>query len=238
MLDSDVIIPAEEYFSAVEIERYRELLSAFCSQLVRLGDPNVVRVTAKWLREADELNDSPGSRRRLVAQAGRIKKTAYALTILAREKAPAKLTQMQADLLTTTLNDLLAEASRIEKESRRIDRILEDRGLEMLVGETLSSIGFVMDYLQFSFRRGTLSAYNLPTFRSGGSVLGEMDSGYRDALCGLIGKTVECVRILESESLAIEFEGVATIEISLRPEDHKFPEAAEFCSSTGCFWFW
>ena len=238
MLDSEVIIPAEEHFSVVETAKYRELLSALCSQLVLLGDPNVAQVTAKWLREANELDDSPGSRRRLVAQAGRIKKTAYALTILAREKTPAKFTKMQADELTTSLNDLLTEASRIEKESRQIDTILEDRGLEMIIGEKLISVGFVLDYLHFDFGGPALSAYSVPTFRSRGSVLRETDAGYRDALCGLIGKTVERVQVRESEGLEIAFEGAGAIEISLRPEDRKSQEAAEFWSPTGRFGFW
>jgi|GEM_PF-871079 len=238
MLNSEVNIPAKGHFSLVEITRYKELLSAFCSQLVRLGDPNVDRVAAKWLRESVDLDTSPASRRRIVAQASRIAKTAYALTALGRERSLAQLTQMQTDQLSATLSDLLAETDRIVSESMRIDEILDDRGLEMIVGETLSSVEFVMDYLQFRFGGPTLTAYNFPAFRDGASVLHETDSGYRDALCGLIGRSVERVCIRESKSLEIMFEGAATIEISLRPEDHKFPEVAEFWSPTGRYWAW
>lgn len=217
---------------------YKGLLSRFCGQLGQFRDSGMDRVTAKWLREAATLDDSPSSRRRIVEHSGRVSRTAYALTAIANEKAPSQLERAQTAELSKTLNDLLAEIDRLWKESRRIDDILDDRGLGTLVGETLSSIEFVMDYLQFHFHTGTLSAYNFPEFRKGSSVLRDTDPGYRDALCSLIRKKVERAVVRESEGIELAFEDGSSIEVSLRPKDQRFHEAAEFSSRTGQFWIW
>jgi hypothetical protein len=69
-------------------------------------------------------------------------------------------------------------------------RTLAD-ALSELVGQPLSSVEFVQDYVQLHFDGPTLTAYTPPTvsFESAVTLAWE-DAGYRDSLCKQIGSVV------------------------------------------------
>lgn len=62
--------------------------------------------------------------------------------------------------------------------------------LERLVGEQLSSVIFVQDYLQLDFDGKRLTLNVWPTVVRLEERMSFGDGGYRDALCDLIAKTV------------------------------------------------
>lgn len=95
-----------------------------------------------------------------------------------------------------------------------------------LRGEQLSAVTFVADYVQLWFDGPCLSAYSLPVVSAGGISYHWGEPGYRDALCGCIGKTVDDAGVVEGQHIRLDLSDGASIEISLRPEDYEGPEAA------------
>jgi hypothetical protein len=91
--------------------------------------------------------------------------------------------------------------------------------LENIVGEQLSSVEFVQDYIQLHFDGPTLTAFVLPTVSLSGKRLGFGDSGYRDELCARIGRKVVCAELVDAVGVAVRFDDGAEIYISLRAED-------------------
>jgi hypothetical protein len=59
--------------------------------------------------------------------------------------------------------------------------------LAKIVGEPLSAVTFVRDYVQLHFDGPTISAFTLPTVTVRGKTIAFADPGYRDALCARIG---------------------------------------------------
>jgi hypothetical protein len=157
---------------------------------------------------------------------------------LALERADQQVDEQTSLTLTLTLDDLMLEIKRIVIESDRMDRVLADRGLEMIVGEDLSSVTFVMDYLQLDFNCQSLSAYTLPSVRRGDKAFQPMSEGYRDVLCSLIGTTVDGIDVREQDAIDIRFREGSIVSISLRTEDAIGPESATFSSRAGGCWVW
>lgn len=106
--------------------------------------------------------------------------------------------------------------------------------LSRIVGEQLSAVSFVMDYLQLQF-----NAYILTVLTPLVVLLGEQsyslgDLPYRDALCERITHNVNEVK-LATDYLRIGFDDGAVFNISLKGEDYvgaeaiiyQFPEAGE-----------
>jgi len=100
-------------------------------------------------------------------------------------------------------------------------------GLKTLVGEQLSSVEFVADYVQLWFNGPCLTAHTPPTVSSDGNNLAWGDLRYRDALCEQIGRSVERT-LVDAEQVAIVFDNGASVSISLREEDYRSSEALEF----------
>ncbi len=108
--------------------------------------------------------------------------------------------------------------------------------LSLLVGLELSAITFVRDYLQLQFDGPFINAYVWPLVRTPENKSEFGAPGYRDALCGQIGKTV-VAPVEESETkLAICFNDGVVFEISLKREDRNADEAAMFQDGTGKRW--
>lgn len=85
--------------------------------------------------------------------------------------------------------------------------------LPALVGEKLSSVTFVLDYLQIDFNGKRFTAYTWPVVIETNRRTKFGDSGYRDALCSLIARVVatveNCVTVLRicfSNGSALEFD--------------------------------
>jgi len=92
----------------------------------------------------------------------------------------------------------------------------------------MSSVVFVMDYIQFDFSGPRLSAFTHPTMEIEGRTLRWNDSGYRDALCEQITHYVSETNIRKDDAIELVFDTGAIIRISLKPDDYHGPEAAMF----------
>ena len=95
-----------------------------------------------------------------------------------------------------------------------------------IVGKQLSSVTFVMDYLQLHFDQPpTINAYTPVTVVCGGMAIVSGDDQFRNRLCDQITKIVKSVVIKDEEEFVITFEDGSGISISLKPSDYGFPEA-------------
>ena len=98
---------------------------------------------------------------------------------------------------------------------------------DQLVGDDLSGITFVRDYLQLQFNSPPFinaTSRKITVTREGRSAnFGE--DAFANLVIGLIGGVVSKVALEEAHAFEILFEGGAKIEISLRPED--YPKCGE-----------
>ena len=104
-----------------------------------------------------------------------------------------------------------------------------------LMGERLSSITFVMDYVQFNFDTRTLTAIIQPVVTVGGRSFRSGEQDYRDALCERISATVVAVSLTAEETL-IQLDAGSTLVISNRVEDAVGPESAYLHDADGTVW--
>jgi hypothetical protein len=111
-----------------------------------------------------------------------------------------------------------------------------DEALKQLIGEQLSSVEFVQDYLQLRFDGPCLNVYSgVHRVTSNLSSLVWGQPGYRDALCGLISRKVKKTEVLSDERISFIFDDESVWSMSLRKEDYRGPEAFEF--RAGMLWF-
>jgi hypothetical protein len=107
-----------------------------------------------------------------------------------------------------------------------------------LLGQELSGVAFVRDYIQLQFDDRGLTAVTLPTVASkGGTHLSGMP-GYRDSLCERIGHMVVDARMREDEGIELKFDDGSVISISLKREDYIGAEAAIFNDGSHQPWVW
>jgi hypothetical protein len=97
--------------------------------------------------------------------------------------------------------------------------------LTALVGKKLTSITFILDYMQFGFDDARITAITDPVISVAGSELRLGDTEYRNQLCNQIGSSVVHASVLEGEKIFVEFSSGAQVSISLRPEDYVTVEA-------------
>jgi hypothetical protein len=108
--------------------------------------------------------------------------------------------------------------------------------LEKIRGCALSSVEFVMDYVQFWFDGACLTAFPPPAVDRGSGILASGERGYRDLLCGQIGCLVERTEV-NDQRVTIAFEGGAAVSISLLDHDYRGPEALQsWLDKKDCFW--
>ena len=105
--------------------------------------------------------------------------------------------------------------------------------LEAIVGQELSAVEFVQDYVQLRFDGPVVSFFEWPdVFREEGSyAFGEPE--YRNVLCGVIGESVSAASVEEGEAIEIEFENGVTVRASLRLEDISGPEGGSISYTDG-----
>lgn len=92
----------------------------------------------------------------------------------------------------------------------------EEKSLQMLIGEQLSAVTFVQDYLQLHFDGPRLTVFSHPVIRCGEQTFYGGKSGFRDALCNNIANKVTEVRVAYGESISIRFADGSTINIPLQ----------------------
>jgi len=100
---------------------------------------------------------------------------------------------------------------------------------DQLVGEDLSGIVFVRDYLQFQFNPPPqLNVYSMRVVASsGGRSAAFGEEPFANLALTLIGKFVREVRV-DEHCFEIVFADESRIAISLRPEHYQGPEAVDF----------
>jgi hypothetical protein len=98
------------------------------------------------------------------------------------------------------------------------------QSFELIVGETLSDVQFVLDYWQLQFDGPSMNIMTPIELRSGELVALDGGFRFREHMCDQIGKTVTGAELSET-ALKLTLEDGSTISISLRDEDYHGPEA-------------
>ncbi|MEZ4919226.1 MAG: hypothetical protein R2792_08980 [Saprospiraceae bacterium] len=89
-----------------------------------------------------------------------------------------------------------------------------------LIGEQLSSVTFVQDYLQLHFDGKTFTIYIWPAVKIDDTLFHFGEQDYRNALCSLIAHKVTDLLLIEEETLVIFFENTnKTIHLNLNPNN-------------------
>lgn len=103
--------------------------------------------------------------------------------------------------------------------------------LAILRAEELSAVCFVRDYVELHFDGPIVRAIALPDVTIGEQRFRPGASGWRDALCALIGRKVTNV-VLDELHLELSLTGDASVEIELRPRGES-GEAMHFVPAGG-----
>ena len=107
---------------------------------------------------------------------------------------------------------------------------MSDTRIQEVVGEALSAVSFVHDYLELHFDGKVIRAFSPPTVISSGRAFSSDASGWRDALCDLIGRKVREVAIQAAPDarLLLRFLEGAEIEVGLSISGRVGPEALHY----------
>ncbi len=110
--------------------------------------------------------------------------------------------------------------------------------IDLLIGEELTSVEFLSDQLVLHFDDNELTLYTWPIAADGDGVsLGFGEPGYRDALCFVLGLSVEKATYTEGSELTLEFDNGTVFAVSLREEDLNSPQAGTLSTLDGTFEF-
>lgn len=104
--------------------------------------------------------------------------------------------------------------------------------LRSLIGEKVSSVEFVENYVQMHFNGPSLTMYTMPTVTAGGVVFKDTEPLSRDGLCGLIGKKAIATDV-DADALVVIFDDESSVSVSLRDEDQRGPEAVMMQTEKG-----
>lgn len=107
---------------------------------------------------------------------------------------------------------------------------------EAILGEPLTSVEFVQDYVQLRFDGPVLTAVTWPIVEVGGREHRWGEAGYRDELCSRIGEQVVRAEIHLGDSLQLEFADGVVFKISLKTEDYRAAEGVRFEADPARWW--
>lgn len=102
------------------------------------------------------------------------------------------------------------------------------QGIETLIGERLSSVTFILDYIQLAFDGPNLQVFCPMVIRGGGQDLSQDDAAFRNAICALISKNVTGIEVARG-SIAIAF-GSTEVDLCF---DQSSPEPLVFSDGDG-----
>jgi len=94
--------------------------------------------------------------------------------------------------------------------------------IQLVVGEQLSSVTFVMDYWQLAFDGHVFSVLTWLSVTQNGRTVRNGEDGFRDRLCEQITKMVSAIDFA-NKVLSITFEDNSEILVFARPEDYRIP---------------
>ena len=109
--------------------------------------------------------------------------------------------------------------------------------LRAVVTERLSAVTFVMDYWQLAFDGHGLTILTRISVKGPSWQVSDGDPEFRNRLCGCVGDAVADVAFRHGDCLALTFVGGSIVEVSLRDQDYRGPEAIHFHlrgSGVGC----
>lgn len=100
--------------------------------------------------------------------------------------------------------------------------------ISVIEGQELTSVEFAAEHVRLRFDEPVLTFYAEPhlLFKEFSLAFGEPE--YRNALCSLIGESVEKAELEELAALTIEFETGTVVALSLREEDMDAPVAGSY----------
>lgn len=99
---------------------------------------------------------------------------------------------------------------------------MEDKLKTKLVGEQLSSVEFVQDYVQLHFDGKTITVFIWPEIKIKNSIFRFGEIEYRNMLCNLIGIEVEDLLLRDKAFLVLQFKDeIGVICINLSPTNPK-----------------
>ena len=105
--------------------------------------------------------------------------------------------------------------------------------LDALVGEELSAVSFVRDYVEFHFDGPVLRALTNVRVEHAGRIAAFPAPGSRDALCALIGQPVRAVTHQPEQHIRLAFADGAILTVPLDRRSYIGPEAAHFVPAGG-----
>lgn len=97
-----------------------------------------------------------------------------------------------------------------------------------LVGEPMSAVSFVMDYVEFHFSGPVLRALTGVQVSIAGVNHTFPGIGSRDALCSLIGQTLKAVTLDAGVAARLQFANGGVVTIPLDESSRVGPEAMHF----------
>ena len=112
----------------------------------------------------------------------------------------------------------------------------EEKSLQMLIGEQLSAVTFVQDYLQLQFDGPRLTVFPHPVVMLGEQTFHWGKPGFRDALCNTIAKKVTEIQVAYGDSIAIRFADGSMIKISLKDNGCLGGESVNFDAGGNVWW--
>jgi hypothetical protein len=134
--------------------------------------------------------------------------------------------------LEQSFSDLVL--TEIPESQRELRRIVSP--LQTVVGEYLSAVTFVMDYLQLDFCGHGFTMNSWSTITIQNKTLAHADGGYKDGLCSLIGEIATEVDEFWDTGLRLRFKNASYINLSLRVgHDFSSPEVATFSTPKRSF---
>jgi hypothetical protein len=107
-----------------------------------------------------------------------------------------------------------------------------------LAGRKLAEVSFGLDDLHLEFNGPRLHCYIWPRVTAAQGTAGLGEPGYRDLLCGQIGKSIGGITLEDNVIFRILFTDGSMIEVSLKPEDYRCPEALNFDDGKDGFGVW
>ena len=122
------------------------------------------------------------------------------------------------------------------KQGRRMNRKIEE--ISDLVGEEISTVAFVRDYVEFHFDGPILRSIANPFVSVDGKEYRFPNSGSRDALCQMIGSTVQAVRVEKDHICELTTSNNCRITIPLDVANLRGGEAMHFISEADDIQVW
>lgn len=112
------------------------------------------------------------------------------------------------------------------------------RDIKSLVGEQLSAVSFVQDYVELHFEGPVIRAINNPIATINEQLFKFPDIGSRDALCSFISQKVTQVYYKEHVELTILFSNGGKISVPLDDDSYRSPESVHWCPDDGPMEVW